>query len=116
MRDTVVVPAVAPQVGGLVYLYHFSNPQLHAGHYLGAGGPNALTELQVPTRGFGRTLALSTRLAEVADVWETATLEEAHALAAKFRKQGSRRRLCSICNPGNGRGQGRGRGRKVATT
>lgn len=100
--------------GGLVYLYHFASPQLHAGHYLGAGGPDALTNRQVPTRGFGRALAQHAAVSEVADVWETETIEEAHALAAKFRKQGSRRRLCSICNPGNGRGQGRGRGRKVA--
>lgn len=46
---------------------------------------------------------------QVADVWECETQEAAGELLAKFRRQGSRRRLCSVCNPGNARGAGRGR-------
>jgi hypothetical protein len=44
----------------------------------------------------------------VADVWEVDTAEAQQAVYNRLRRQGSRRRLCSICNPGNARGAGRG--------
>ena len=113
--------------GGLVYLLHFTTPYRHAAHYMGATGlPMEYREaahrgrvLHDGDQSYGRPAKLVKALLDaggdfvVADVWETDTLEQAFDLERKFKKQGSRRRLCSICSPNNGRGLGRGNGRKV---
>lgn len=91
----------------IVYLLHFPEQRLSGDrdqHYLGV----AESEATIPRDlrcGRGRRPAPDH---VVADVWEAGDLHEAERLAAKFRKQGSRKRLCSICTPGNARGQGTG--------
>lgn len=90
----------------IVYLLHFlESPNGHHRHLLGvAEGEHEIPREALP---YGR----GTQPAppnQVADVWDMPTPEAAEALAVKFRKQGSRRRLCSICNPGNARGSGTG--------
>ncbi len=102
-----------------VYLLHFppgraDAPQL-GGHFLGVTpGPVGDRAPAVIVRGPGRVATPAG--ATVADVWDCDDLPAAQALAAKFRRQGSRRRLCSVCSPGNRRGDGRGsyaRGREA---
>jgi hypothetical protein len=108
---------------GLVYLLCFAHsPYKHARHYLGATGM-ALEDRVAAHRGetlhegdksYGRSAKLITALLQaggdfvVADVWETDTRAEAFELERRLKKQGSRARLCSICNPGNTRGTGTG--------
>ncbi len=93
-----------------VYLLHITDqPDAGGlgGHYLGISA--SAGEVAVPatiTRGLGQTLTPVG--ATVADVWECGSRREAEALRARLARQGSRRRICSICSPGNGRGNGRG--------
>lgn len=109
---------------GIVYLLCFAHsPYKHAMHYLGATGMpledriaahRGVTTFEGDTR-YGRPAKLITALLAaggdfiVADVWETATRAEAFALERQLKKQGSRARICSRCNPGNARGAGRGK-------
>jgi len=108
---------------GIVYLLHFTQKYVHAGHYLGATGmtleDRVAAHRGVTTfegdRSYGRSAKLISALLHaggdfvVADVWETDTRAEAFELERRLKKQGSRARLCSICNPGNCRGVGTGR-------
>lgn len=98
----------------VVYLLHFPpaavdrlSAALLDTHYLGiepAG--EAAIDVQTARHGLGwRDLPPG---AIVSDVWEADSLPAASQLLVKFQKQGSRARLCSICNPGNNRGGGRG--------
>lgn len=115
----------APQPGGLVYVLHFTQPYKHARHYVGATGL-PIEEREAAHRGvvlhagdapYGRAAVLVKALLAsggdfvIADVFETTTLAEAFELEKKLKRQGSRARVCTICNPGNGRGLGRGKNR-----
>lgn len=108
---------------GLVYLLCFAHsPYKHARHYLGATGMTLEDRVSAHRgettfegdRSYGRSAKLITALLQaggdfvVADVWETDTRAEAFVLEKRLKKQGSRARLCSICNPGNSRGVGTG--------
>lgn len=104
--------------GGIVYLLHFGKPFTRAGHYLGVVESEAgiaVDSVTIP-HGRGRRSTAAVDV-QVADVWETTDLPAAEALREKFKKQGSRKRLCSVCTPGNDRGGGRGKyprkGRKL---
>lgn len=116
MSDTAILdPApqtpAPPTVGGLVYVLHFTRPYRHAKHLIGATTRDESDHL------YGATTALLQALRHdggdivIADIFDTETLAQATELAAKLRRQGSRARVCSICNPGNGRGLGRGNNR-----
>jgi hypothetical protein len=100
-----------------VYVLHFPQPVAHSAHYIGVTGettpPTLATLVEQPGRARNLFKALSRRGGGfvVADEFETPTLAEAYALERKLKQQGSRARLCSICNPGNGRGLGRGKNR-----
>ena len=109
--------------GGTVYLLHFHQAFKHARHYLGATGmpledrlaAHKQTTEYAGDRSYGRPARLLVAAGaagvswELADVWETETRAEAFELERRLKKQGSRARLCSICNPGNGRGGGKGK-------
>ena len=118
-------PAEAPKVGGLVYVLHFTQPYKHACHYVGATGL-PMEEREAAHRGrvlhegdqaYGRAAKLVKALLldggdfVIADIFEFDTLAEAFAFERKLKLQGSRKRCCSICTPGNGRGMGRGKNR-----
>ena len=124
-QDASVQPAPASQPGGLVYVLHFTRPYKHARHYVGATGL-PMEEREAAHRGvvlhegdepYGRAAKLVKALLRdggdfvIADVFETDTLAQAFELEKRLKKQGSRARLCTICNPGNGRGLGRGKNR-----
>ncbi len=92
----------------IVYLLHYADGA-GLGHYLGrASSELAINPLAIPHGRGWRHVAPEGPLPLIADVWELDTVEAAHALYDKLRRQGSRRRLCSICHPGNARGAGRG--------
>lgn len=92
----------------IVYLLHYPNGA-GLGHYLGqAPSEVAINPHAVPHGRGWRHVAPGDELPVVADVWEVDTTEWQQAVYKKLRRQGSRRRLCSICNPGNARGAGRG--------
>jgi hypothetical protein len=97
-----------------VYLLHFSPPGSLGGHYLAVAPGDVSTPPATIRRGTG-TVQTPTG-AQVADVWETADLVSAQALRGRLARQGSRRRLCSICSPGNARGAGRGNWRSPERT
>lgn len=96
-----------------VYLLHFHMPYKNAGHYLGV--TEMAWDARIAAHRAGeRTIPLLRALLVsggdflLADVWEAATMPEAVQLVQRLRKQGSRARICSLCNPGNYRGVGRG--------
>ena len=90
----------------IVYLLHYPNGN-QLGHFLGlADSELAIDPYSIPHGRGMRQLAEGEELPVVADVWED---DDPEALYDKLRRQGSRRRLCSICNPGNARGAGRGK-------
>lgn len=92
----------------IVYLLHYPNGA-ELGHYLGvAASEVAVNPYAVPHGRGWRHAPPGGDLPVVADVWEVDTAKAAHTLHEKLKRQGSRRRLCSICNPGNARGAGRG--------
>ncbi len=92
----------------IVYLLHYPD-SAGLGHYLGqAASEVAINPHAVPHGRGWRHVAEGDDLPVVADVWESATTEAHQTLYSKLSQQGSRRRLCSICNPGNARGAGRG--------
>jgi hypothetical protein len=76
------------------------------GHYLGVSHTADPVVPATITRGLGQTLTPVG--ATVADVWEVGSLAAARELRGRLARQGSRRRICSICSPGNSRGAGRG--------
>ncbi len=95
----------------IVYLLHYPNYPNGAGlgHYLGqAASEVAINPYAVPHGRGWRHVAEGDDLPVVADIWESDTAEAQQAVYNRLRQQGSRRRLCSICNPGNARGAGRG--------
>ena len=92
----------------IVYLLHYPDG-VELGHYLGqAASEVAIDPLVVPHGRGWRHVAPGDALPVVADIWEADTPEAAQALYDTLSRQGSRRRLCSICHPGNARGAGRG--------
>lgn len=99
----------------VIYLLHFVNVA-HFAHYLGVA-PSEAEIASTPVRQ-GRGVKgemprlIETGRVQLADVWPADSHEDAQRLIGKLRKQGSRKGLCSICNPGNGRGQGRGKWRR----
>lgn len=92
----------------IVYLLHYPRPGVHHGHYLGMAEAEASIRTDIIRHGAGwRSLAgLAPVPATIADVWDCATVAEAEALYARLKRQGSRRRICSVCSPGNSRGVG----------
>ena len=94
--------------GGIVYLLHYPRPLNRAGHYLGVAATEAAISTQHARHGAGWRLLDGTG-AEIADVWECTDAREAEALYGRLKRQGGRRRLCSVCSPGNSRGGGTGR-------
>lgn len=100
--DTMTAP------GGIVYLLHYPRPLNRAGHYLGVAEAEASISTQHARHGAGWRALVGTG-AEIADVWEAGSLAAAEALRGKLARQGGRRRLCSVCSPGNSRGAGTGR-------
>jgi hypothetical protein len=99
--------------GGIVYLLHFTRGGRMDTHYLGVAESEAAIDTSRRPHGHGVRL-FPNHVGEVyvADVWEVGSQAEAEQLREKFRKQGSRKRICSVCNPGNSRGAGRGNWRK----
>lgn len=98
-----------------VYLLHFpaasiTDPGGLGGHFLGTAAGRVGNVPDVIVRGTGASLTPAG--AVVADVWECPDVASAACLRDRLARQGSRRRLCSICNPGNARGSGRGNWRK----
>lgn len=92
----------------IVYLLHYPNGN-QLGHYLGfADSELAIDPHAVPHGRGWRRVGEGSDAPVVADVWESDTVKAQHALYDKLSRQGSRRRLCSVCNPGNARGAGRG--------
>lgn len=98
-------------MAAIVYLLHYARPYGNGRHYLGV----AASEGEIPQSGVphGRGVRSSRASGQLADVWDVVSLPAAEQLRAKFRKQGSRRRLCSICTPGNARGAGTGNWERV---
>lgn len=94
----------------IVYLLHFDRPGSYGTHTIGIATSETTIDLTTAAVGRGGRgkIDLSAYHPIVADVWECARTHDAAILLAKFRKQGSRSRLCSICHPGNARGSGRG--------
>ena len=89
-----------------VYLLHWPAFYIYGGHYLSV---SAKADPEVPmviVRGTG--VVQTPEGAIVSDVWEARDLAEARRLRARLAKQGGRRRICSICSPGNARGAGTG--------
>lgn len=91
----------------IVYLLHYPNGN-ELGHYLGFAESEVTIDPHAVPHGRGWRKVTEGEMPVVADVWESTTVKAAHALFDKLSRQGSRRRLCSICNPGNARGAGRG--------
>jgi hypothetical protein len=78
-------------------------------HHLGVAASESDINLrQVPHGAGWRSLPLEAPSGVLVDVWEAADEPSAWARRDQLAKQGSRARLCSICNPGNSRGNGRG--------
>ena len=95
----------------IVYLLHLPDQRTH-GHYLGVAESEAAIP---PTMRFGHgQRAVPAHV--LADVWETADLAAAQELLRKFQRQGSHKRHCSICSPGNARGEGTGRWSRAGRT
>jgi len=94
----------------IVYLVCFGRqPDSHFGHYLGVASSEAAIDLRAVPHGAGvRRLPAGAPDGILVDVWEAADEPGAWARRDQLAKQGSRARLCSICNPGNSRGSGRG--------
>ena len=94
----------------LVYLVCFAQPSTGwFAHYLGVAPSEASINLrQVPHGAGWRSLPSGAPDGVLVDVWEAADEAGAWARRDQLAKQGSRARLCSICNPGNSRGAGRG--------
>ncbi len=98
----------------IVYLLHYPDGEL--GHYLGqAASELAIDPAAVPHGRGWRQVAPGDAPPVVADIWEVDTPEAAQLLYDTLRRQGSRRRLCSICHPGNARGAGRGNWERPTT-
>ena len=93
----------------IVYLLHYPNG-VELGHYLGFADSELNINMHAVPHGRGwRQVPEDINLAPVlADIWDADTVKAQHALYDKLSRQGSRRRLCSICTPGNARGAGRG--------
>ena len=92
----------------IVYLLHYPD-SAGLGHYLGqATSEVAINPYAVPHGRGWRPAPQDGTIPVVADVWEVDTAEAQQAVYNRLSRQGSRRRLCSICNPGNARGAGRG--------
>lgn len=94
--------------GGTVYLLHFTSPLTHARHYLGCARPPTVINVAAMRHGRGWK-ALEGAGVQLADVWELDSWPATEELYARLKRQGGRARICSICNPGNGRGNGKGR-------
>lgn len=93
----------------IVYLLHTPGARWFA-HYLGTAAAEDEIDVEVIPHSRGvRTPPSEAARPVIADVWEASSMAEARRLFTKLSKQGSRRRLCSICSPGNARGSGTGR-------
>jgi hypothetical protein len=98
----------------IVYLLHYADESTELGHYLGIADAELLINPYAVPHGRGwRPVREGAPLPVVADIWNASTPMAARALYARLRRQGSRRRLCSICSPGNARGAGRGKWERV---
>lgn len=95
----------------VVYLLHWLMPDASSRHYLGAAPNENAIDVERMRHGAGvRQLPVEQAATlQIADVWDMPTIEAANGLRAMLAKQGGRRRLCSVCTPGNSRGGGRGR-------
>lgn len=93
----------------VVYLVHWTatvDRRGLGGHYLAVSAKDdPELPLSLP-RGTGRVQTPAG--ATIADVWPCDDIASAASLYRRLAAQGSRRRLCSICSPGNGRGGGTG--------
>ena len=101
----------------VVYLVHFDTPVRHARHFLGVAASEAAIDIaadvaRTPILRAGA--AAGAAAGAVTDVWEAGSLADALTLREAFRRQGSRARLCSVCNPGNSRGAGTGKWDRAA--
>lgn len=92
----------------IVYLLHYPDRATCA-HYLGkADSEDAIDFTRIP-HGLGyRRFDPDEPEPQIADVWEASTAAQQDALYWRLWKQGGRKRLCSICTPGNARGAGTG--------
>lgn len=95
----------------IVYLIHWDADTGYGRHYLALAPSEAAINVQGPIpHGHGVRRAPAGNqtppMGILADVWETTSPADARALLVRLRKQGSRARLCSVCNPGNARGSG----------
>jgi hypothetical protein len=90
----------------VVYLLHWPRAGPLGRHYLGTAASEGAIDVEQLTHGRGARPGPPG--ATIADVWEAETEQAAHALYRRLRRQGGRRRLCSVCSPGNSRGSGRG--------
>lgn len=92
----------------IVYLVCFGEGPAWFGHYLGVAARERDIDLRAVPHGAGvRRLTEGQPDGVLVDVWEAADEAGAWARRDQLARQGSRARLCSICNPGNRRGSGR---------